>query len=163
MSKEMIVKRVFFSMFFGILCGVILSEATFFILGRTTRAPQVFTITIPNGTAQKISEGESPITLPQNQVYVVGDQLVVKNEDSVNHQLGPLWIPSRSTGNLYLGQPESLAYECSFEASNYFELDVRESLTWGTRLYGILFAGLPMGVLIAVYAVILPSKNSVKK
>ena len=157
----MLVKRILISMFLGILCGLILSEAAFFILGRTTRAPQVFTITIPRGTADKVAQGQSPITLPENHIYVVGDQLVVKNEDTVNHQLGPLWIPSQTTGNLYLGQPESLAYECSFQAGNYFSLDVREPLTLGTRLYGILFAGLPMGVLIAVYAVILPLKKEV--
>ncbi|MFN8412390.1 MAG: hypothetical protein U0Z26_08380 [Anaerolineales bacterium] len=162
MPKEMIVKRIVISVILGIFIGAILSEATLFIIGRTARAPQVFTIIIPEGTAKKVAQGEAPIQLPQNKIYVVGDQLIVKNEDSVNHQLGPLWIPSKTTGNLFLGQPESLAYECSFEPSNYFELDVRESLTWATRLYGILFAGLPMGVLIALYAVILPAKNGVK-
>jgi tetrahydromethanopterin S-methyltransferase subunit B len=158
----MLVNRIFISMFFGILIGLILSEAAFFIIGRTTRPPQIFTITIPLGTAEKVAQGESPIKLPESKIYVVGDQLVVKNEDSVNHQLGPLWIPSQTTGNLSLGRPENLAYECSFEAGNYFELDVREPLTLGTRIYGILFAGIPMGVLIALYAIILPSKKSVK-
>jgi len=54
---------------------------------------------------------------------------------------------------------EILAYECSFQTSNYLGLDVREPLTFGTRLYGILFAGLPLDVLIAIYSVLMPSKK----
>jgi hypothetical protein len=52
-----------------------------------------------------------------------------------------------------------LAFECSFQPGNYFGLDVREPLTADTRLYGILFAGLPMAVLIALYSFIIPVKK----
>ena len=34
--------------------------------------------------------------------FVVGDTLVVKNEDSVEHQLGPLWIPAGSSASMPL-------------------------------------------------------------
>jgi hypothetical protein len=36
---------------------------------------------------------------------------------------------------------------------------VREPLTFGTRLYGILFAGIPLGVLIAIYSFVMPVKK----
>jgi hypothetical protein len=61
-----------------------------------------------------------------------------------------------------LGQPESLAYECSFQPGSYVGLDVREPLTLWTRIYGILFAGLPMGILIALYASIIPARKGAK-
>jgi hypothetical protein len=153
-------KRIAISAVVGLLIGLVLSEFTFVFLGRTARAPQTITVTVPAGTSELVARGEQPPTLPQGMTFVVGDVLVIKNEDRVDHQLGPLWIPAGTSGQLALGEPESLAYECSFQADNYIGMDVFESLTLGTRLYGILFAGIPMGILIALYSAILPEKNN---
>jgi len=101
--------------------------------------------------------GEQPPSIPENMIFVVGDTLVVKNEDAVDHKLGQLWIPANTSASLALDQEESLAFECSFQPGNYFGLDVQEPLTLSTRIYGILFSGLPMGFLIAVYSVIICS------
>jgi hypothetical protein len=87
--------------------------------------------------------------------FVVGDTLIVDNEDAVDHKLGPLWIPAHSSAQLSLDQEESLAYECSFQPGKYFGLDVREPLTTGTRLYGILFVAFPMAIMIALYSLVL--------
>lgn len=156
-------KRIAISIAIGLLAGLVLSEVTFLFLGRTARQPQTITVVVPQGTAELVARGEQPPTLPQGMTFVVGDVLVINNEDTVDHQLGPLWVPAGTSGQLMLGKPESLAYECSFQADNYIGLDVFEPLTWGTRIYGILFAGIPMGVLIALYASIIPVKNSAKK
>lgn len=161
--SNILVRRTAISIAIGLLVGLALSEVTFMFLGRTARQPQTITVTVPQGTADLVARGEQPPTLPQGMTFVVGDVLVINNEDSVDHQLGPLWVPAGTSGQLVLGQPESLAYECSFQADNYIGLDVFEPLTWGTRIYGILFAGIPMGVLIALYASILPVKNGTKK
>lgn len=161
--SNILVRRTAISIAIGLLVGLALSEVTFMFLGRTARQPQTVTVTVPQGTADLVARGEQPPTLPQGMTFVVGDVLVINNEDSVDHQLGPLWVPAGTSGQLVLGQPESLAYECSFQADNYIGLDVFEPLTWGTRIYGILFAGIPMGVLIALYASILPVKNGTKK
>jgi len=77
----------------------------------------------------------------------------------VDHKLGPLWIPAESSAQLSLDEEESLAFECSFQPGNYFGLDVREPLTVGTRVTGILFAGLPMAVLIGLYSIVIPVKK----
>ncbi|MDP1545425.1 MAG: hypothetical protein Q8L87_05330 [Anaerolineales bacterium] len=155
-------KRIAISVVVGLLIGLVLSEGTFIFLGRTARAPQTITVIVPAGTSELVARGEQPPTLPQGMTFVVGDVLVIENEDSVDHQLGPLWIPAGAAGQLVLGQPESLAYECSFQADNYIGMDVYESLTLGTRVYGILFTGIPMGILIALYAAILPVRNGTK-
>jgi hypothetical protein len=84
----------------------------------------------------------------------------MKNEDSVDHKLGQLWIPANSSAQLALEQEASLAFECTFQPGNYFGLDVHEPLTMGTRIFGILYAGLPMAVLIALYSFIFPVKKT---
>ena len=91
--------------------------------------------------------------------FVVGDTLLVKNDDAVDHQLGPLWIPAGSSASLALDAVQSYAYACSFQPAKVFGLDVREALTLGTRINGILYSGLPLGGLMALYSLILPVKK----
>jgi len=152
-------KRIFISLLIGIAIGAALSELTFLFLRETARAPKTILLTIPAGTAEQVARGEQPPALPDKMVFVVGDILIVKNEDVADHQMGPLWIPAKASAQLALTIEENLAYECSFQTSKYIGLDVREPVTWGTRLYGILFAGLPLGLLIAVYSFIMPAKK----
>ena len=156
------IKRIVLSIAVGLVIGVILSEATFLFLGQTAREPKVITVVVPDGTADLVAHGEQPPSLPQDMTFVTGDTLVIDNQDSVAHQLGPLWIPAGTSGQLILGEPESLAMECSFQANKYIGIDIHDPLTLGTRVYGILFAGLPMGILIAVYAVIMPIRKDKK-
>ncbi len=159
MFKKPFVIRMVISMVAGLLIGLILSEVTFLFLGQTARPPETITIVVPAGTAELVARGEQPPSLPQDMTFVTGDILVIDNQDSVDHQLGPLWIPAGTSGQLELGEPENLAMECSFQANKYIGLDIHEPLTLYTRIYGILFAGLPMGILIAVYAAIIPSRK----
>ncbi len=91
--------------------------------------------------------------------FVVGDTLIVQNQDKVDHQLGPLWIPASSSAQLSLDQVESLSYECSFQPGKYLGLDVNEPLTLATRIYGILYIALPLGILISLYSLAMPSKK----
>jgi hypothetical protein len=140
-------------MVLGILFAGVLSELSFYFIGdKTSRAPQEVEFIIPAGTSEKVALGES--ILPKEQDFVVGDTLVVRNEDTVSHSLGPLFIPAGSSASLKLDQPENLAYTCSFQPSKIFGLTVREALTINIRLQGILLAGIPMGFLLALYSLV---------
>jgi hypothetical protein len=153
------IKRILVSMLIGIAIGVLISEVSFLFLQETARPPQEIVLTIPAGTAEQVARGEQPPSIPKDMIFVVGDTLVMKNEDSVDHKLGELWIPANSTAQLALNEEQNMAFECSFQAGNYFGLDVRQSLTWGTRLYGVLYAGVPLGILIALYSFVVPLKK----
>jgi len=147
------------SLLIGLAIGAAISEITFIFLRDSARPPETIILSIPPGTAQSVARGEQPPSLPDKMTFVVGDSLVVRNQDSVDHQLGPLWVPSGAEANLKLGTVASLAYECSFQTSSYMGIDVREPVTMGTRLYGIFYAGLPLGVLLALYSIIIPVKK----
>lgn len=157
---NILTKRLLVSLLIGLGLGVAISEIPFIFLQETARPPQNVVLTIPKGTAEQVARGEQPPSIPENMLFVVGDVLIVKNEDSVDHKLGPLWIPANSSAQLALEQEASLAFECSFQPGNYFGLDVHEPLTLGTRLEGILFAGLPMAILIALYSFIFPAQKT---
>ena len=158
-SVSSILKRIFLSLLLGLLIGAAVSEIPFLFLRESTRPPQEIVLTIPEGTAEQVARGEQPPSIPDNMIFVVGDTLLVRNEDTVDHKLGPLWIPANSSAQLSLEQEESLAYECTFQPGNYFGLDVREPLTTATRLYGIFYVAVPMAILIALYSFVIPSKK----
>ena len=153
------VKRILVSLVIGLAFGAVLSEVGFVLLKETARAPKTITLTIPEGTADQVARGEQPPTIPTDLVFVVGDTLLVNNQDNTDHKLGPLWIPAHSSAQLSLGQAQNISVECSFQPTKYIGLDVQQSLTWGTRLFGILFAGLPPAILIALYGSILSSQK----
>ena len=57
-----------------------------------------------------------------------------------------------TSASLTLTDANNLAYSCSFVPAKYIGLDVRDPVDFGTRLYGIFIAGVPLGFLLAVYS-----------
>jgi hypothetical protein len=159
MPRTLLVKRIVISILLGLLLGAAISEITFLFLNETARAPQVVLLVIPAGTAERVARGEKPPTIPGSLSFVAGDTLTVKNEDSLDHQLGPLWIPAGTSASLELASVNSYAYACSFQPSNYIGLTVHEPLTLTTRIKGIIFTGLPLGALIALYSLVLAPRR----
>lgn len=160
MFRNQTVKRILYSFLLGLVLAIAISEIPFLFLRETARPPKVITLVIPMGTADKVARGEKPPGIPANMKFVVGDTLIVKNEDTADHQLGPLWIPASASAQLSLDRVESLAYECSFQPGKYLGLDVSQPLTIGTRIYGILYIALPLGILLSLYSIAMaPRKN----
>jgi hypothetical protein len=159
--NKAILKRVVISLALGLLLAWGISEGAFRILqDKSDRAPQRVELVIPHGTAERVAAGQTVPSLPASMVFVVGDTLVVKNEDVTSHQLGPLWVPPGSSASLTLDQPNSYSYACTFQPSRYLGLDVRSRVTLATRLTAILLAGIPTGAMITVYSfVVLPLKS----
>jgi len=146
--------RILIGLLAGIMVGAVISEATFFFLQTAQdRAPQVVELEIPLGTAARVESGESVPSLPTSMAFVVGDTLLVRNHDSANHQLGPLFIPAGSSASLKLDSATRYAASCSFQPQRYFGIDVQPALTFQTRLIGILEAGLPLGFLFVLYGI----------
>jgi len=138
----------------GMFLAAVFIEVAFRMEGDTiSRPPRTVELDIPPGTAGQVAQGITVI--PQDLVIVVGDTLLVRNQDAVAHSLGPLFIPAGSSASLTLDQVGDLAYTCSFEPTKFFGLSVQEALTTGVRLEGIVVAGVPFGILIGLYSLIL--------
>ena len=160
--KSSIIKRITISMLLGVLLAAITTEVAYQLLKRENREPQQIELVIPAGTAEGIANGEVPPGIPEDMNFVVGDTLVVVNQDNVDHQLGPLWIPAGTSASLNLDTEQNYILECSFQPANVFGIDVLQPVTLGTRLTGILFAGFPLGALFAVYSTLI-GKDPKKK
>ncbi len=159
MFKNKIVRQILVCFLIGLVLSVAITEIPFFFLQETTRPPTQVTLVIPKGTADEVARGQQPPGIPENMKFVVGDTLIVQNQDVVNHQLGPLLIPAHSSARLSLDQVESLAYECSFQPTKYLGLDVNEPLTLGTRILGIMYIALPLGIMFSLYSIAMTSKK----
>lgn len=159
MSAKAIILRVALSVLLGVLLAAITTELSYQLLKRENREPQRIELVIPAGTAERVAAGEAPPSIPTNMTFVMGDTLVVVNQDEVDHQLGPLWIPPGTTVSMNLETEENFAFECSFQPSKYLGVDVNAPVTLGTRLQGIFFAGFPLGAIFAVYSVLLVPKK----
>ena len=152
LRKDLILRMLFF-VAIGVVAAAIFSEVTFRLQGNTTsRDPKTILLVIPPGTAAKVAQGQS--VLPAGQIFVVGDTLQVKNEDSVTQTLGPLVIPPGASASMKLDQVGSLSYTCSFQPAKYYGIDVQPALTFWMRLEASLLAGLPLGVLLGVYSLV---------
>jgi len=153
--KEGYVLRIAISILLGLALALAFNELTYrFLRSDERRTPQVIELVIPLGTAERVARGEDSLSLPADIAFVVGDTLVVRNEDSVTHQLGPVFIPAGSSASLTFDKVQNYAYACSFQTERYLDLNVREPLTFETRLLGAVFAGLPLGALLALYSLV---------
>lgn len=125
------------------------------------RPPQEIELVIPAGTAEKVASGEAEPSIPQQMTFVLGDTLVVKNEDTADHQLGPLFIPAGTTASLPLQRASNFEYECSFQPSNLLGLNVRQQATFNFRFFAIAYATPATAVFIYVYSLaVYPLKKS---
>lgn len=151
-----ILQRVLLSLGIALLLGVIISEGSFF-LQRTQldRMPDQFELLVPAGTAERIQAGLPVPSLPDNMSFVEGDVILVKNEDLVSHQLGPIWVPAGSTGKLTLENPNSYTLTCSFQPSQRLGLEVRPRVTGEIRVQGLLAVAAPTSVLVMLYLLVL--------
>ncbi len=153
--RAFVLKRILISVLLGVFLAALTSEVAYRWLRRENREPQRVQLIIPPGTAQKVAQGAAPPDIPSDMTFVLGDTLVVVNQDDVDHRLGPLWIPAGTSASLNLGREQDYVLECSFRPDNYLGLKVFQPVTLSTRLSGILFAGFPLSALFAVYSILI--------
>ena len=161
--KSSIFKRILLSILLGLFVAAVMTELSYQVLKRENREPHNVELVIPAGTAQRIANGQTPPSIPSDMTFVVGDTLVVVNQDATDHQLGPLWIPAGTSASLNLDTEENFILDCSFQSTKVFGIDVHQPVTFGTRLIGILFAGFPLGALFAVYSTVIGSDKKKEK
>lgn len=139
------------------LALIFIASEAFYSLQKESheRAPQQVELVIPAGTAEQVSRGEAVPTIPEEMVFMVGDVLVVRNEDSENHQLGPLWIPAGSSASLALENANRYVESCSFQPTQYLGLDVRTPTTLGTRLQALVIAGPGTIIFLFIYSLLI--------
>ncbi len=155
--------RLLISLLIAFVFGFLVSEISFRILTKNTeRDVETFEINIPEGTSERIEKGFPIPSIPASMVFFEGDKIIVKNEDTISHQLGPIWVPAGSTGTLTLENPQTYSLSCTFQPSKVMGLEVRPRLTNNIRFQGILAIGLPSGILGWLFSIVVYPVESKK-
>jgi len=155
-SRRKLFFRLVLSLGIAFLFGLIVSEISFNALTKNTeRESQIFEILIPPNTAQRVEMGYPIPSIPEEMIFFEGDKIIVTNDDTVSHQLGPIWVPAGSSGTLTLDSPKSYSLACTFQPSKVMGLEVRPRLTNNIRFQGILAIGLPSGILIWLFSIVI--------
>ncbi|MDT8896698.1 hypothetical protein QYE77_00335 [Thermanaerothrix sp. 4228-RoL] len=153
-TTKAVLVRLGVTLLLGLLVGVLVGEGAYWLLrGESENEPRVIEIVIPAGTARQIAMGGPGPALP-SMIFTAGDVLMVRNEDEVSHQLGPLWIPPGSTASLNLDRPNAYSMACTFQSSQVLGLDVRPRIRPIDRVQGILAVMIPTWMLLWVYSLV---------
>jgi|WetSurMetagenome_2_1015567.scaffolds.fasta_scaffold27999_2 hypothetical protein len=157
---KLVLFRILFGLEVGILLSIPFNEFAFQKQGGTiTRLPTTIDLTIPTGTAETVALGTD--VLPENLDFVQGDRLVVQNQDSVVHTLGPMVIPADNTAEMKLQEIGQISYYCTFAENDYLGLLVRPAISWADRLEWIILGGIPFGLVLGLVSLkVKPVKRS---
>lgn len=135
--------------------AILISEVAYrFQKDRVNRPPQAVELVIPAGTAEQVQQGNPVPSIPEEMDFLIGDVLVVINEDSVDHQLGPVWVPPASRASLPLELADKFSFACSFKPGRYLGINVREPTTLITRLTGLGLITPPTAMILLVYSIL---------
>jgi hypothetical protein len=159
--KRSVIVRVLGSLLIGLLVAFFVSEGSFYFLKRDQdRQPATIVLVIPAGAAARVASGQNPPSIPNDLTLVVGDKLKVINQDAANHQLGPLFIPAGAAATMSFDVAQAYTVACSFRTSQYLGFTVQQPITIADRVAGVIFAGLPLGMLIALYVLFIPAAQA---
>lgn len=158
-------KRFIIIFLFALVFVGVVNEGTHLLLKeKTDRPPETVKISIPAGTAERVNAGEAIPTIPSELVFVIGDTLLVSNQDDVPHELGPLWIPAGSSASLLMENANKYTLGCTFQPSKYLDFDVRSRTTATSRVQAFALATPPTTMFFFLYSLLVyPLKGNGKK
>ena len=139
----------------SVVLVLIMGEVANRIIPDAGRAPQDVLLVIPAGTAEKVARGEAEPNLPEQMRFVTGDVLIVQNDDVVDHELGPLFIPAGTRASLTLEEAAHYDYSCSFHPSQFLGLAVSEATDLNVRIIAVLYVAPATALFIFIYSLAL--------
>jgi hypothetical protein len=113
------------------------------------RDPESVEVRIPPGTAEAIQRGAAVSVIPGKLRFVQGDRLVLKNEDSVPHNVGNYSVGPGTSLTMPLDTASSSSFLCSFHPQGSIALDVRGRTSPLMVLFPTIVIGLPLGLVSA--------------
>jgi len=132
------------------LAGFISAAAWVALSDGPLRAPEAVELLIPAGTAEAIERGAAVSAVPANLRFVQGDTLVLRNQDSVPHNVGSFSVGPGTTLRMPLDKATSSSLFCSFHPAGSIGLDVRPHTSPLMVLWPTLMIGIPLGLVSTV-------------
>jgi hypothetical protein len=135
----------------GLGVGAALSVAWHFVLADLVQPPFTYDLVIPAGTAELVSQGAAPPSIPTSLSFGPDDKLRIVNQDSVAHRIGQFVVQPGQEGEFPLsfsGQGGSTErFVCTIHPGSVLDLTVKPDASFLTSiLLPTLALGLPLGL-----------------
>jgi hypothetical protein len=137
----------------GLLVGAGLSFGSWITLQKVIDdTPSDYELVIPAGTAALVSRGAAPPTIPASIELKEGGSFLVRNEDSVGHQIDQYAIGPGEERQIPLpltsAAPDQArnTFVCSFHPGNAIELSLDEAPPLTANLVPTFAIGLPLAL-----------------
>jgi hypothetical protein len=89
------------------------------------RDPVTYRYVIPAGTGDRIAAGETVEIVPARLEVHVGDRLLLRNKDDIQHHMGPLFVDANSLLSLSFSDPGVIQGVCTLNQAGRAEIVVR--------------------------------------
>jgi hypothetical protein len=89
--------------------------------------PDEKTVIIPAGTAERIASGEDVDIIPADLEFRLRDRLVVVNNDSASHQIGPFVVPPSDRLETVFSEAATVDGYCSLHSSGRITIHIGDS------------------------------------
>ena len=134
----------------GVVVAAVICTAGWFILTDVPlRSSEAIEFVIPDGTAALVARGSWPPTLPANLTFVAGDTFVMRNNDVVEHNLGPYLLPAKGEVRVVMDTPRSSPFLCTVHPRGALDVIVQGKPHPIIILWATLASGLPLGLTFA--------------
>lgn len=84
------------------------------------------TFVVPAGTGERLDRGENVEIVPRTLEVKVGDSLVIRNEDSRTHTVGPVVVRAGETAEQNFTRPGVVEGECTVHPEDKFTIRISE-------------------------------------
>lgn len=84
------------------------------------------TFVVPAGTGERLDRGENVEIVPRTLEVKVGDSLVIRNEDSRTHTVGPVVVRAGETAEQNFTRPGVVEGECTVHPDDKFTIRISE-------------------------------------
>lgn len=117
-----------------ILAGVVLlpifaALAAVLVWGVTSsdeekRTPETHEFVVPRGTSARLAVGQEVVVLPSKLEFRVGDKIVIRNEDHVDHPVGPYFVRAGEEFSITFGAPGKFEGYCPVSEGKRYDIEV---------------------------------------
>ncbi|MBM3658564.1 MAG: hypothetical protein FJW95_03555 [Actinobacteria bacterium] len=106
-----------------LLAALVLAVVVF--SGGGAREPKTFRYVIPAGTGDRVAAGEDVEIVPARLVVRVGDRLLLRNKDDVQHHMGPLLVDPNGLLSMSFSDEGTLEGVCTLNESGQAKIIVK--------------------------------------
>lgn len=90
------------------------------------RGGRTHSFVVPAGTGERLDRGENVEIVPRTLEVKVGDSLIIRNEDSRTHTVGPVVVRAGETAEQNFTRPGVVEGECTVHPEDKFTIRISE-------------------------------------